>query len=92
LDISSFVFNFAANIINKINMDNEVVDEKYCVDLRDYYKKLDKPEKGMLLSYLTGEIGFGYSTLVNKFAGRLRFSRVDIWVIRKVINEKLWRR
>ena len=67
-------------------MDNEVVDEKYCVDLRDYYKKLDKPEKGMLLSYLTGEIGFGYSTLVNKFAGRLRFSRVDIWVIRKVIT------
>ena len=62
------------------------------VDLQDYYSTLKKKEKGKLLRFLTREYGIGYSTIVNKLAGRHEMSETDVFLLNLAIeNENLWR-
>lgn len=67
-------------------------EELTVVDLRDYYSGLRKKERGELLRYLVGNYGMGASTLVNKFAGRLKFTQSDTVLVRMAIEKEAeWR-
>ena len=73
-------------------MDKKDFKELDAVDLRDYYAKLSKPEKGRFLRYLVGEMGLGYNSMVVKFNDHGRFTKSDEVLINLAIkNEQLWR-
>ncbi len=81
-----FCFYLCNKINNKILMNKEISPEMTAVDLRDYYHSLRKKDKTTLLSYLCSNYGFRTSTLVNKFAARLPFSKADIALINIAIH------
>lgn len=88
-----FIFIFAANLRIKFEMKKQMGEELTVVDLRDYYHGLSKKEKGMMLRYIVSKFGLGFSTLVNKFAGRLEFTQSDVVLVSLAIDKETeWRR
>lgn len=62
------------------------------INICDYYKSLDKKEKGTLLSYLSREYGMNYHTLQCKFtANRSEFTLLEKKVIIQTLNKNVWR-
>lgn len=72
-------------------MNKEICSEMTNVDLRDYYNGLNKKERGKLLRYLVSRFNLGYTTIQSKFAGRLDFTKIEMYVINKIIDEGLWK-
>lgn len=74
-------------------MDKNFSEDLSAVDLRDYYHSLKKSNKGNLLHYIMDRFGMAYTTLINKFAGRLEMSKADIVLINLAIkDESLWKK
>lgn len=93
MEVSNFVFIFATNLINKNEMDKKNTEDLLAVDLQDYYHALKKRDKGKLLHFLMDKYGMAYTTIINKFAGRLEMSKADIVLFNLAVNdESLWKK
>lgn len=93
MEVSNFIFIFAANLLIKNEMDKKISEVLTAVDLQDYYHAQKKKDKSKLLHYLTDKYGMGYSTIINKFAGRLEMSKADIVLFNLAVNdESLWKK
>lgn len=86
-EFTCFISIFATKIVIKSIIKSEMSKEMNFVNLRDYYQKLTKKEKGKLLNYLVSVYGLGYSTMVNKFAGRNEMTRTDIFLVNLAIKD-----
>lgn len=74
-------------------MDKKITEDLLAVDLQDYYHALNKRDKGKLLHYLMDKYGMAYTTIINKFAGRLEMSKADIVLFNLAVNdESLWKK
>ncbi len=66
----------------------QMKDELTGIDIRDYYHSLSKAQKGELLRYAVSQLGIGYSTMVNKLAGRLEFTKPELISLNLAIEQK----
>lgn len=88
----NFVFIFAAKLAINNDMSKVFFKELTPVAIRDYYKSLSKKDKGNLLQFLVANCDLGYSTLINRLAGRSEFHRPEIIIISEIIEGELWKK
>ena len=69
----------------------EIVEKKE-LDIRVYYKKLRKKDKGRLVSYLIKRFDMNYATVMSKLNCRSKMTQLEIEAITNVINEELWKK
>lgn len=78
-------------ISNKQRHEQRFFKELTPVAIRDYYKSLSKKDKGNFLQFLVANCDLGYSTLINRLAGRSEFHRPEIIIISEIIEGELWK-
>jgi hypothetical protein len=70
-----------------MKLDNGIYNEELLSKvIRKEYKKLRKKDKTKLLSYLNKEYGLIPATLCSKFTGKNEFSKIELRVINKIMN------
>ena len=88
-----FNITFAAKLTIKIQNKKETMKKEKTIDVRVYYQKLSKKEKGLFLRYLSRTYDYPASTI----SGKLRLSPIsslrkdEEMNIMKTIEEGLWK-
>ena len=59
---------------------------------KDYFLMAKKKDKGNFLQFLVANCDLGYSTLINRLAGRSEFHRPEIIIISEIIEGELWKK
>lgn len=93
LVVCYFNITFAAKLTIKIQNKKETMKKEKTIDVRVYYQKLSKKEKGLFLRYLSRTYDYPASTI----SGKLRLSPIsslrkdEEMNIMKTIEEGLWK-
>lgn len=90
MEISNYVFIFAAKLVIYFIMAKKIDVEMTAVDLRDYYQGLSKKDRGFLLRAMVAKYGMGYSTIQSKFMGRHPFTQMEVMAVTDLINSGVW--
>lgn len=88
-----FLFIFASKLVIKFDMMKEINRKEEFVVPGDYYRKLERKEKGKFLDYLSFNYGMNVNTTRNKLLGNngQELNTLERIVVTDVINQGLWK-
>ena len=88
-----FLFIFASKLVIKFDMVKKKGMKADFVVPGDYYRNLERKEKGMFLNYLSFHYGMNVNTTRNKLLGNngQELNTLEKMVVYDVINNELWK-
>ena len=89
-----FLFIFASKLVIKFDMVKKKGMKADFVVPGDYYRNLERKEKGMFLNYLSFHYGMNVNTTRNKLLGNngQELNTLEKMVVYDVINNELWKK